>query len=173
MKAVKRRPYEVLLKMDQTTTQLNEIRILRKYPTIPWTRVWKNLHAARLPDTITSMWYAAIHDIIPTHERLAAIHLVPNETCQRCGAQDTLQHRITECEEGPVIWNWTRTRFAALLRMHPQYILDKWTLRPISHYSLAQKQVAVIWIMAHLVAYRLQTQRRLSLIDYMDFLKRA
>ena len=35
------------------------------------------------------------------------------------------------------------------------------------------KQAAIIWIVAHLVAYRLQTQRRLSLTDYMDFLQRA
>jgi len=36
-----------------------------------------------------------------------------------------------------------------------------------------QKQAAIIWIVAHLVAYRLQTQRRLSLASCMDFLKRA
>ena len=36
-----------------------------------------------------------------------------------------------------------------------------------------KKQAAIIWIMANIVAYRLQTQRRLSLTDYMDFLQRA
>jgi len=36
-----------------------------------------------------------------------------------------------------------------------------------------KKPAAIIWIVAHLVAYRLQTQRRLSLTDYMDFLQRA
>jgi len=36
-----------------------------------------------------------------------------------------------------------------------------------------KKQAAIKWIVAHLVAYRLQTQRRLSLNDYMDILQRA
>jgi len=40
--------------------------------------------------------------------------------------------------------------------------------------SLApSKKVTIIWIVAYLVAYRLQTLRRLSITDYMDFLQRA
>jgi hypothetical protein len=34
-------------------------------------------------------------------------------------------------------------------------------------------QTALIWILAHLVYYRIQTHRRLSLRDFVDFLKRA
>jgi len=49
----------------------------------------------------------------------------------------------------------------------------EWTLRPDFQIRLPQKQKAVIWILAHLVAYRLQSQRRLSLLDYMDFLRRV
>jgi len=36
---------------------------------------------------------------------------------------------------------------------------------------LPQRQAVIIWIVAHLVAYLLQTQRRLSLNNYMDFLQ--
>jgi len=36
-----------------------------------------------------------------------------------------------------------------------------------------QREFAIIWIVAHLVAHRLQTQLRLSLYDYMDFLTRG
>jgi len=40
--------------------------------------------------------------------------------------------------------------------------------------SLApHRQAPIIWIVAHLLAYRLQTRRRLSLNEYMDFLQRA
>jgi hypothetical protein len=28
-------------------------------------------------------------------------------------------HRLISCEEGPVIWTWTKTRIAAILRIHP------------------------------------------------------
>jgi hypothetical protein len=62
---------------------------------------------------------------------------------------------------------------AVLLRVHPKYILEEWTLRPTFHYWPAQKLAAIIGIMAHLVAYRVQTQRRLTLSDYMDCMKRA
>ena len=67
---------------------------------------------------IKSTWYAAIHDIIPTNERLAAIHLTNTKSYTPCGATDTLQHRNAKYEEGPVISKWTTSRIAALLRIH-------------------------------------------------------
>ena len=54
-----------------------------------------------------------------------------------------------------------------------RFLTREWTLRPTFHHRPLQKQAAIIWIVAHLVAYRLQTQRRLSLTGYMDFLRRA
>ena len=90
-----------------------------------------------------------------------------------CGVTDALLHRLIDCEKGPVIWNWTKTRIAAILRIHPKHIPGEWTLRPTFRHWPTQKQAAIIWIMVHLILYRLQTQRRLSLADYMDFLKRA
>jgi len=36
------------------------------------------------------------------------IHLTTTTSCVRCGATDTLPHRLIACEEGPVIWTWTK-----------------------------------------------------------------
>ena len=129
-------------------------------------------HAAGVSEIIKSTWYAAIHGIIPTNERLAAIRQWTRILAHAAGKM-TPYNTVTECEEGPVIWNWTRARTVALLRVDPKHIPAKWTLRPTFHYWPVQKQAAIIWILVHLVAYRLQTQRHLSLLDYMDFLKRA
>jgi hypothetical protein len=165
--------YRMLLTMDTDVADTRKIRIIRKYPDIPWQRVWKTLHTAGLSDKTKSTWYAAIYDIIPAHERLAAINLVPTMTCSRCGETDTLQHRITRCEEGPVIWSWTRARLAAILRMHPKHIHEELTLRPAYEFRPAQKQAAITWIIVHLVEYRPQAQRCLSFREYLDFLRRA
>jgi hypothetical protein len=135
MKAFKHRIYRVLLTMVTDVADTNNIRIIRKNPEIPWQSVWRTLHTAGLSDAIKSTWYAAIHDIIPTHERLAEINLVPNMTCTRCREKDTLQHRITRCEEGPVIWSWTRDRIEAILRVHPTHIPEEWNLRPTYQFT--------------------------------------
>ena len=45
--------------------------------------------------------------------------------------------------------------------------------RPIFHYWPAQRQAALLRIPAHFVHYRLQARKSLSLLNYMDFLKRA
>jgi hypothetical protein len=125
IKAFKKRIYMVLLTMANNSADTNNIRIVRKNPEIHWQSVWKTLDTAGFSDTIKTKWHAAIQDIIPTHERLGEVKLVPNMTCSRCGAKDTLQHRITRCEDGPVMWSWTRARIAATLLVRPTHITEE------------------------------------------------
>ena len=87
--------YGVLLTMANTGNGTSELRIARKYPGIAWQRVWTNLHTTELPDPIKSTWHAAVHEIIPTNERLVAIRVTTTTSCMRCGATDTLLHRLT------------------------------------------------------------------------------
>jgi hypothetical protein len=71
--------------MLTTGNDLSEMRIVRKYPTLSWQRVWSNLHTAGLSDAIKSTLYAAIHDILPTKERLATINLAPRQLARAAG----------------------------------------------------------------------------------------
>ena len=175
MQKFKNRLYGLLLTMATTCNCTGELWIARKYPGMAWQRVWTNVHTIGLSDPIKSTCYAAIHEIIPTNERLVAIHLTTTTSCVRCGATDKQLHRLIACEEGPVIWTWTKTRIAAILRLYPKHIRLEWTLRPNFHHCPppTQKQAAILWIVAYLVAYRLQTQRHLSLTNYVEFLQRA
>jgi hypothetical protein len=104
-----------------------------------------------------------------------------NEDVQYCGPGSSvviatdygLEGPGIESGEGPIIWNWTRAKLGLILRMDPPHISRTWPLRPDFHYWPPQRQTALIWILEHLVYYRIQTHRRLSLRDFMDFLKRA
>jgi hypothetical protein len=87
-KAFKRRIYDVLMHMEAVKHNPPELRIVQKFPGTPWGRIWKNLHASTVPDTVKSAWFAAIHDIVPTNYRLAAIHLT--DSCSRCGEPDSI-----------------------------------------------------------------------------------
>jgi hypothetical protein len=82
-------------------------------------------------------------------------------------------HRITECGEGSIIWNWTRHKIGLILRTDQKHIPRAWTIRPDFHHWPEQKHTAILWLIATLVQYRLQKHRRLSLTDYMDFLQRS
>jgi len=68
-KKFKRRVYEVLFRLANNESTPSAIRIVRKFPVTNWERVWKNLHASVVSDTIKSTWQAAIHGIIPTNDR--------------------------------------------------------------------------------------------------------
>ena len=80
---------------------------------------------------------------------------------------------ITEFMEGRLKWMWTLARLGVILSMDPRHILPEWPIRPAFMYWPQQRQAALLWIIAHSVYYRLQSHRRLSLKDFMDFLRRA
>ena len=115
----KRHLYKTLQVMAEAERENSEMRITQKYTTVPWTRVWNSLHTAWVSDRIKSLWYTVFHELLPTNERLTALHLTETDRRSQCGKVDTLQHRLTDCGQGVLIWNWTRARIAALHRMDP------------------------------------------------------
>jgi len=92
------------------------MRIVHKQPDVKWNRVWQNLHESRAPEEVRSAWYAVIHDILPTRERLAAINLTDIANCRQCNANDSLSHRRMECGEGSAICSWTNSKIAKMLK---------------------------------------------------------
>jgi hypothetical protein len=169
----KRRLHATLQILEENTSPTPAPRILRHFPTVPWSTVWRNLHTCGLADTELSTWYQVVHDIVPTRQRLAAHRIVAAVQCVLCGGVDTLLHRLVQCVAGAVLWRWTRGRLARFLRVEHTAILEEWLLRPAYHFWPPTKNAAVTWILAQFVCYRLHTQRRQSLSDYLDFLRRT
>jgi hypothetical protein len=107
-----------------------EIRITRLWQTTEWGNVWDNLQTAPVPEDTKAMWYRVIQDLITTDERLHKIRLAPTDQCRLCAKKDTLDHRLTECENGTMTWEWTRQRIAMMLRTDPKHVKAELLLRP-------------------------------------------
>jgi hypothetical protein len=134
--------------------------------------VWKNLWATPASESTKELWYRVIHDIVPTRECLHNIRLAPTAACSICNMPDTLRHRITECGNGRSQWEWTRKRLALMLRTDPECIPEEWLYRP--HFTIwaPRRYSAMLWTIAHVVAFRMQIMRTLTFHDYTDFLRR-
>ena len=117
----------------------------------------ENLHTAWASKEIASMWYIVVHDRVPTNERLHVIRLVQSDRCRHCGRRDTLIHRLTECNEGTAIWLWTRERVAQMLRTDPRRIPADLCLRPHFQFWPPQRHKAILWLLAHLIMYRISS----------------
>jgi hypothetical protein len=87
-----------------------------------------------MPDTVKSAWFAVIHGIVPTNDRLATIHLTDSNYCPRCGEQDFIQHKINECGEGRLVRSWTLASLWIILRKGPRHTPPDWTIKPAFHY---------------------------------------
>ena len=125
-------------------------------------------------DEMKSTWYKALHDLIPTNDRLGAINLTDTSVCATCGHPDSLQHKITECEEGPVIWTWKKKLLAYILCVDHRQITKTWTIHPeFPHRPPPRDRLRSSGLWRTSFIYRLPTQRRLSLLDYVEFMHRA
>ena len=72
-----------------------------------------------------------------------------------------------------LIWNWTRARIAAITRTNSVDVPETWTIKPDFRICPPQRHKAIKWMIAHLVNYHMQGQRCKSLVDYIDFMRRA
>ena len=130
--------------------------------------VLRNIHKNGLTNTVTSKCYAAIHDILPTHDPLAAIHLVPTTACPNCQNQDSVLHRITECSDGYLQSKLTNQNLSRILRIDCKRIPKVWTMYPDIRLWPPQRQAAVLWIIGQFIYYRIQNGSHSSLRDYID-----
>jgi hypothetical protein len=164
-KKYKRRIYVTMVVLLREMPTFPTMRVLRLWPPTDWNLVWANLHETPVPEDVKMEWYRAIHDIIPTHDRLHRIKMAATNQCRHCHAPDTLRHRLTECGEGRLMWDWTRGRLAVILRNVTRSIPEEWLLRPTLSIWPPKRRRAVLWILAPLVAYRLQQRHKLTCQD--------
>jgi len=155
-KQIARRRYCTIYQMARAGRGTQEIRVVQRSLTIDWNRIWRNLRVSWVSEDRQSTWYSVIHDIVPTNERLFAMHLVDTASCRQCGRPETLLHRLTECAHGTEIWEWTRRRMAMILRVDPRYIPSDRLLTPYFNFWPPRRLRAIQWILAHIVWYRMQ-----------------
>jgi len=171
LRAFRKRTYTTLHTMALATKEIRDMRVVKLHPNTHWTRVWHNLHIAWVSKELKAVWYNAIHDIIPTHDRLAKMRLRASNLCNLCGCVDTIQHRLMECTDGVEIWKRTHSQIATILCTDSANVRPEWTVRPCFQFWPLQRHGAVLWILAHMIYYRLQ--RRVTSDDYADFMQRA
>ena len=172
-KHFRRRLYTTLHTMATAASTIREIRVVTTHPTLNWPQIWRNLQAVWVLDDANSAWFMAIHDIIPTNDRLFKIHLADTNRCNYCAQTDTLSHRMAECNAGKDEWEWTRGRLAVTLRTNKLQVPAEWPLWSHFHIWPPQRHGAILWILAHLVHHRTQHCHQPTLADYADFMRRA
>ena len=170
-RANKIRLYKILYNISRVETGIQYIRITKIWPNTDWNTVWKNLHYTPIPGGKKAVWYKVINDILPTNERLHKIRVSPADTCSNCGMHDKLQHRLTECGEGPQIWQWTTQDLARILRTIPTLIPGDWLLRPQCALWALTTQRAACGSLANVEIFRTRPNREHTLCDFIEFLQ--
>jgi hypothetical protein len=148
------------------------MRIEKQWQNAEWSVICRNVHTSPVHATTKVTWYKVIHDILPTRARLHKIRPAA-ALYERCDREDTVKHRLTECNRGLDMWTWTCQRIAMILRTDWRRISSDWLLRPDCQLWPPKLHRAVLWILANFVAFCLQTGRTQTIRDYYDYLCRT
>ena len=163
-KTYKRRLYTALLTSIRAAAGHPDLRVRKLWTSIDWVRTWKNLKEAPVPENTRCTWYRVILDLIPTNVQLHRINMVPSDACRQCTAIDTLKHRLIACGEGRRIWHYSKTLIARMMRTIPDRIPNDWILHPQFNIWPPKRRRAILWVIAHVVIFRIQQQTNLTLI---------
>jgi hypothetical protein len=112
-----------------------------------------------------------INDIVRTNVRLHSINVTPTDKCRYCDERDTLDSRISKCGAGCLMWIWTATKIATILRTNARYIPTDWTLCPTGEIWPGRRKRAVLWLLAQLVTYRQENYNATTPLDYVNYVR--
>jgi len=172
-RTLRRRVYWTLQGMAVAGNPPRVMRIVQLQPSADWERIWTNWHECWTMEAVKINWYVVIHDILPNNERLHKIRLVDTPLCGHGEKPDTIQHRVTACDEGARIWLWNKRRIAWILRIDAVQIAPDLTTRPQFRLWPPQRHRAVLWILTQMVWYRIKESRAYTEQHYSDFLRRT
>jgi hypothetical protein len=171
--ASKRRIYNTMSTLLNTTTDIPECASSACGPILSGQEYSKNVHEAPISATVKATSHKAIHDIILMHDSLHKIRLIPTDICGYYIENDTLTRCLTVCGEGQQMWECIRRSIAQNLRTDWRRIPSDWLHRPSFKLWPPPPHRAILWLLANFVSFRLQTRRTLTHVEYYDFLRRA
>jgi hypothetical protein len=143
------------------------VRVEEALPNTNWARVWSNIQSRTLSMRARSHWFMAVHDIVPTNNRLHAIHRAPSDRCQFCGKWDTILHRLTTCGHAATIWRWLKERLKTIQVPHEGTSLAQdFLIRPDILLNTSKRRAnAAAWLIGHIVMGIMSEERAPTLAD--------
>jgi hypothetical protein len=117
-------------------------------------------------------WYKVLNDIVRTNVRLHSINMTATHKCRHCDEPDTLDHRISKCGAGRLMWTWTATKIATILRTNARYIPTDWTLCPACEMWPRRRKRAA-GAACYLPTRKLQCNNAnaTTLLDYVNYVR--
>lgn len=128
-------------------------KVEAKYPNFEWECIWENINQNFLSTNARSTLYLTFNDVISNKVKLFNYtNLVSNRNCDLCNNPDTNVHRIKNCLQSGVIWNWVegiiKNRFKLKLNS-PEEIL----YHGITKMNYQKK--AALWLVSEAISYNI------------------
>jgi hypothetical protein len=128
---------------------------------------------------IMCVWGSPIHMVVSSTRTHPNLWTPCNNTIGRIGHMQTVRkaRHVNASFDG--MWQWTSrlgldtTTGGNSASYRRETYFQGVGARPHFCFWPPRKQRAILWTLAHLVWYRMQGRRRQSLIDYIDFMRRA
>ena len=134
---------------ELVTKQNLSVRITEKFRIHQWPLIWSTLAQLRNEPSLHQTWFFIVNDNYPTGDLLYKHVIIQDSKCQICGAEESIQHKLTTCNQVGAIWQEYLTIFGRIIRQ-PPHSLDFHTLIsfPCYKYFPPTKRKFLIWLTA-------------------------
>ncbi|KAK3922595.1 LOW QUALITY PROTEIN: LINE-1 retrotransposable element ORF2 protein [Frankliniella fusca] len=134
---------------------------------VDWTATWRHISRSWHGSATRSAWYLAVNHLISTNDRLHRCRPTVPALCARCGARDTLGHRLVSCGAAADVWAWLNVHVVRL------GTADAY-LRPDRVWKPAQFNNTMQWLLGKIVRYLLEEDIvNVSVQNVKEFLAEA
>lgn len=152
---------------------INEMQIVpniqEKYPHFWWDCIWENINQNFLSSNARSVLYLIFNDVIPNKVKMYNYtDKVDNNICEICNKPDTNIHRIKQCRDSGIVWNWIGNIIRKNLKIKlrsPEEIL---------YYGISKKgyrKKAALFIVAEAMAYNVVHYKNPSLYSFQKIIR--
>ena len=102
-------------KIYSSFLKLEEPKIVKDFPNVDYTKIWKLLHEY-VPSEHVDIMLRLLHDKLPVPERLFRIGVMANPYCLSCPGQQIADkvHVLTHCLRIRRCWSWLRAKIAGI-----------------------------------------------------------
>lgn len=154
---------------------INEMKIQpnvqEKFPHFWWDCIWQNINHSFLSLSTRSILYLIFNDVIPNKAKMYIYtDKVDHNLCEICHKPDTNIHRIKECHQSGIIWNWIRDIIEKRLKLKlrsPEEIL----YNGITKKNYLKK--AALYLVAEAMAYNIIHYKKPSLFSFKKLIREA
>lgn len=154
------------------TKKTIEVKITNKFPDMPWEIIWENISAKFVSSQARSVLFEVFNDVYPNRIKMFNHNFanVSNCLCEICDKHDSNIHRIKECKNSKIVYDWVsdiiKTKFKIRMKSAEEIIYKSINVKD-------SKARSALWLVSEMIMYNMKYHKNSCLYSFKKLIRDA